>query len=79
MNANLMDLLARLPGPEGQRFVHALGHGTMSVELYAPRGHDPQQPHAQDELYFIVSGRGTFLRDTERMPCAVNRITGGAA
>ena len=64
------DLLARLPGPDGQRFVQALAHGTMSVELYAPRGHDPQQPHVQDELYFVLSGRGTFLRDTERMPCA---------
>ena len=41
-----------------ERFVLALAHGSMSVELYAPRGTDPQKPHAQDELYFIHSGTG---------------------
>lgn len=35
--------------------------GTMVLELYAPRGHDDQQPHAQDELYFVVRGSGTFV------------------
>jgi mannose-6-phosphate isomerase-like protein (cupin superfamily) len=60
------ELLARLPGPiterwpMGERFVEAFAHGTMSVELYAPRGHDPQQPHEQDELYFPIRGEGTL-------------------
>lgn len=35
-------------------------HGTMSLEYYAPRGHDPQSPHYRDELYVIVAGRGRF-------------------
>ena len=38
-----------------------MAHGTMSVELYAPRGLDPQTPHAQDELYFIHAGSGELL------------------
>lgn len=60
------DLLAQLPGPvseawpAGERFVQALAHGTMSVELYAPVGHDPQTPHSQDELYFPISGQATL-------------------
>jgi mannose-6-phosphate isomerase-like protein (cupin superfamily) len=70
------ELLGRLPGPpsskwpQGERFVQAFAHGTMSVELYAPVGADPQTPHAQDELYFIYSGRGVFVADGERYPCA---------
>ena len=51
------------PGwPQGERFAAGFRHGTMRIELYAPLGHDPQTPHTQDELYFIVSGRGQFLR-----------------
>lgn len=74
MRASVADLLARLPGPAtdrwpgGERFATAFAHGTMSVELYAPRGDDPQAPHAQDELYFIHAGRGTFRVAGEAQP-----------
>ena len=40
-----------------------LRHGSMRTELYAPRGHDPQQPHAQDELYVVQRGTSGFWRD----------------
>ncbi|MEW6421172.1 MAG: cupin domain-containing protein [Deinococcota bacterium] len=40
--------------------------GSLRVELYCPRGHDPQIPHAQDELYVIVNGAGTYLCAGER-------------
>lgn len=40
--------------------VHVLNHGTMELEYYAPRGSDPQKPHARDELYVIIAGRGMF-------------------
>jgi mannose-6-phosphate isomerase-like protein (cupin superfamily) len=59
--------MRRLPGPVtgqwpgGERFAEAFRHGSMSVELYAPVAEDPQAPHAQDELYFIQSGSGTFV------------------
>lgn len=56
----LADALNRLPTPEGHRFVELFKHGTLTVELYAPRGIDPQTPHARDEIYVIVSGTGTF-------------------
>lgn len=55
------DASSRLPGPGGARFVELARHGTLSVELYAPRGHDPQQPHARDEVYVVVSGAGEFI------------------
>ncbi|MGW7514700.1 cupin domain-containing protein [Streptomyces sp. NPDC054796] len=39
----------------------------MSVGLYAlDKGStDPQQPHKQDEVYFVVSGRGSLTVGTE--------------
>jgi mannose-6-phosphate isomerase-like protein (cupin superfamily) len=60
--------LARLPGPNGERFVELFGHGTLSVELYAPRGHDPQSPHTRDEVYVVVAGRGQFRNGDRRHP-----------
>ena len=60
------DALARLPTPEGKRFVVMLEHGSLLVELYAPRGTDPQKPHTRDELYVVVAGSGTFFCDGAR-------------
>jgi mannose-6-phosphate isomerase-like protein (cupin superfamily) len=50
------------------KFTYALRHGTMKLGLYAPLGEDTQGPHKQDELYFVVSGRGYFERGDERRP-----------
>lgn len=60
--------LARLPNPDGKRFVTLLEHGSLVVELYAPRGIDPQQPHTRDELYVVVQGTGEFLNGDTREP-----------
>ena len=53
--------LQSLPGPEGQRFATIFQHGTLLVEIYAPRGNDPQQPHTRDEIYFVAVGSGEFI------------------
>ena len=58
--------LARLPGPNGERFAPVLEHGTLLVEIYAPRGRDPQQPHTRDELYVVFEGSGEFVNGDER-------------
>ena len=58
--------LRQLPGPNGERFAALMAHGSMRTELYAPRGQDPQQPHAQDELYFIQCGQGDFVQGDTR-------------
>jgi mannose-6-phosphate isomerase-like protein (cupin superfamily) len=62
------DGLLHLPGPNGERFVALFQHGTLVVELYAPRGHDPQTPHTRDEVYVVASGRGTFFDGSTRRP-----------
>jgi len=45
----------------GRPFTVRHARGSMVVELYAPRGVDDQQPHSQDELYFVARGSGTFV------------------
>jgi mannose-6-phosphate isomerase-like protein (cupin superfamily) len=60
--------MAKLPGPDGERFATVLEHGTMEVEVYAPRGSDPQEPHTRDELYFVVRGTGEFVNGPEWHP-----------
>lgn len=72
MQAHAHQLFATLSAmpAQGPRFVQALAHGTMSVEMYAPIGTDPQTPHDQDELYFIHAGTGVFVRGAERLAFA---------
>lgn len=68
---NLEDLLKQIPGPataawpDGEPFADGISHGTMSVELFSPRGRDFQQPHDQDELYIVVAGRAQFTHNGE--------------
>lgn len=58
--------MARLPSPEGDRFIELFRHGTLAVELYAPRGDDPQTPHTRDEVYVVVQGSGYFRNGGNR-------------
>ena len=62
----LAEALKRLPTAEGKRFIELFKHGTLAVELYAPRGIDPQTPHERDEIYVIASGTGTFRRGHDK-------------
>src|SRR5262245_40691410 len=60
------EALKKLPGPSEERWAVVLEHGTLEVEIYAPRGADPQGPHTRDEVYVIVSGSGEFVRGDSR-------------
>jgi mannose-6-phosphate isomerase-like protein (cupin superfamily) len=62
------EALAHLPGPKGERFAAVLEHGSLVVEIYAPRGHDPQTPHTRDEVYIVISGSGYFVNGATREP-----------
>lgn len=61
ITATVAEALERLPGPEGQRFATVFQHGRLLVEIYAPRGTDPQQPHTRDEIYFVAAGAGEYV------------------
>jgi mannose-6-phosphate isomerase-like protein (cupin superfamily) len=60
--------MERLPDPGGVRFAKVLEHGTLEVEIYAPRGSDPQTPHTRDEVYVVVQGTGEFVNGPARQP-----------
>ena len=45
-------------------------HGSLTVELYAPKGADKQKPHDRDEVYVIASGGGTFRLEGTSTPFA---------
>lgn len=50
-----------------RRFGAVLRRGTLLLGLYTPSGIDPQTPHEQDEVYIVVSGRGEFVQEGERI------------
>lgn len=56
-----------LPGlfaerPAGQNYLELIRVPAMSAGLYVLLAgeSDPQQPHREDELYYVVSGRATL-------------------
>jgi mannose-6-phosphate isomerase-like protein (cupin superfamily) len=64
--ASLEEGIARLPGPAGERYATVIEHGALTVEIYAPRGADPQTPHTRDEVYVVMSGKGWFVNGPDR-------------
>ena len=58
----LAEALSRIPA-SGVKSAEAFRHGSLLVKVYAPRGHDPQFPHKQDEVYVVMTGRGRFVAD----------------
>ena len=68
LHFRVADSLRHLPGPDGQRFAPLLSGGTCDLEIYAPRGTDPQKPHTRDEAYVVVGGTGFFRSGSERRP-----------
>ena len=72
MKASVDQLLGKMPGdrsaqwPEGEPYAVGFEHGSMSLGFYAPHGHDPQQPHKQDEIYIVQTGTGTIVIGSER-------------
>ena len=67
MHIDLKSALSQLPlpataaWPEGVWDRTVIEHGTMSVIVFTPRGHDYQTTHTQDELYIVMKGSGTLM------------------
>jgi mannose-6-phosphate isomerase-like protein (cupin superfamily) len=68
-----------IPGPNGERFATVFEHGSLEVEIYAPRGSDPQNPHTRDELYFVAVGSGEFSCGETRKPFGPTDVLFAAA
>ena len=59
-------LAALAASPDGQPYRELFAHGSLAVEIYKPVGRDLQTPHARDEVYVVIAGRGTFACAGER-------------
>jgi mannose-6-phosphate isomerase-like protein (cupin superfamily) len=59
---------ADIPGPAGERVAVALKRGTLDVVLSIPLPPNRQTPHAQDEIYAVVRGRGVLVHGGQRDP-----------
>ena len=64
----LAEAQARIPGPPGAHFVNVMQRGTVRALLSQPLSPNRQTPHAQDEVYVIVRGRGVLFHDGKRDP-----------
>ena len=64
IHASLAEALSKGPPPAGNLAVPIFSHGSLTVELYTPKGHDPQKPHSRDEIYFVARGKGRFFDGT---------------
>ena len=62
------DAQQSIPGPGGERSVLVLQRGTLDVKLSLPVPPNQQTPHAQDEIYDVIRGRGVLVHDDKRDP-----------
>jgi mannose-6-phosphate isomerase-like protein (cupin superfamily) len=65
---HLANAQARIPGPAGEHAVGVMQRGALDVKLSMPRPPNRQAPHAQDEIYVIVRGRGVLVTNGGREP-----------
>jgi len=61
VHLRLAEVEQLVPTPDGKRFVTLFSHDMLTVEVYAPRGSDFQEPHNRDEAYVVARGTGTFF------------------
>lgn len=71
--------MAKLPRAGGKRFEGVFRHGSLQVEIFAPRGRDTQRPHDRDELYVVVRGAGSYVNGTQRFAFRAGDVLFAAA
>ncbi len=59
MQAFQLEQLAREQADSGQAYVEFLRVPDLSIGLYQPSvgGSDPQSPHTEDEVYYVLRGK----------------------
>jgi mannose-6-phosphate isomerase-like protein (cupin superfamily) len=63
----LTDAQNAIPTRDGKLYAELFRHGSLTVEIYAPKGTDLQQPHTRDELYIVDAGHGLFFVEGRRV------------
>ena len=72
---DLEHVLDRARG-SGEAWTEFMRAGMFSAGVYrlAARGADTQDPHAEDEIYYVLAGRAVLEVDGERRPVAPGSI-----
>jgi mannose-6-phosphate isomerase-like protein (cupin superfamily) len=65
-HVSLEEALSKGPPPPGNLAVPIFAHGSLEVELYTPKGDDPQKPHRRDEVYLVAKGTAKFFDGQRR-------------
>ncbi len=60
MHINPLQAIEQL-NESSDEFSELFQHGSLAVEVYKPVKEDKQSPHDRDEIYVVISGKGTFL------------------
>ena len=76
MQAFEVDGLEAARSAASERYHEFLRRDSMSAGLYVVRAreNDPQTPHNQDELYYVVSGVGRIRVGTQDRPVGAGSI-----
>jgi len=63
-------------GQSGRLYLEFLRHPAMSLGVYSLKagGVDLQQPHREDEVYYVLSGRGQIRVGDEERPVRTGSI-----
>ena len=64
----LAEARSAIPNYASERSISVLQRGTLDVKLSLPQRPNQQTPHAQDEIYFIIHGRGILFHAGKRDP-----------
>ena len=76
MNAFEFGEISQRQAASGLPYFQFINEGTMSLGLYVLTAGsvDEQSPHAEDEIYYVVSGRGAITVAGERRPVRAGSI-----
>lgn len=76
MDAFTLDDLLKQHAEHGQLYLEFLRYPSISMGLYKlpAGGTDPQQPHNEDEVYYVVSGKAKITVGDEVKPVETGSI-----
>ena len=73
------EAVAQLPRAGGKRYAVLFRHGSLQLQVFAPRGRDTQRPHTRDEIYVIMRGSGVYVNGKVRVPFKAGDVLFAAA
>jgi mannose-6-phosphate isomerase-like protein (cupin superfamily) len=73
------EAVAQLPRAGGKRFAVLFRHGSLQLQVFAPRGRDTQRPHTRDEIYVVMRGSGSYVNGKTRLPFKAGDVLFAAA